>query len=62
MSPSSEREFEIARKIDMLSARLKLDNDDVAEILRLMDFRLDTTDHDFLHRYVSWRMANPIAK
>jgi len=62
MGPSNDHELEIAREVDKYSERDELSPDAVTEILAFLDFKMSSTDQDFLHRYVEWRMANPIVK
>jgi len=48
--------------VDKLAARDELDSGAIPEILAFLDFKLSSTDAEFLDRYTLWRMANPIAK
>jgi hypothetical protein len=34
----------------------------VPEILAFLDFKVTSTDYEFLKRYMEWRTANPIVK
>ena len=62
MGPSNDHEIAIAREVDKVSVRQELDSRAVAEILAFLDFKISSTDSDFLERYVQWRIANPITK
>jgi hypothetical protein len=62
MGPSNDHELEIAREVDKVSLREKLNPEAVPEILAFLDFKLSSTDEQFLERYIRWRMDNPIAK
>jgi hypothetical protein len=45
-----------------MSERDYLGPDVVPEILAFLDFKVTSTDYEFLKRYMEWRMDNPIAK
>ena len=62
VGPSNDHELEIAREVDKHAVRDDLGPDAVPEILAFLDFRLSSTDQEFLRRYMEWRMANPIVK
>jgi hypothetical protein len=62
VGPSNDHELQIAREIDKMSERDDLGPDLVPEILAFLDFKVSSTDYEFLKRYMEWRMANPIAK
>jgi len=62
MGPSNDHELEIAREVDKLSVREDLNQASVPEILAFLDFRVSSTDSEFLVRYLQWRMENPILK
>jgi hypothetical protein len=62
VGPSNDHELEIAREIDKMSERDYLGPDVVPEILAFLDFKVTSTDYEFLKRYMEWRMDNPIAK
>ena len=62
MGPSNDHELEIAREVDKHSVRDELSADAVPEILAFLDFKLSSTDGDFLVRYIQWRIAHPIVK
>ena len=40
----------------------RLTEDAVPEILAFLNFKLASTDQDFLERYLQWRIENPIVK
>ena len=60
--PSNDRELDLARQVDRLSIDGQLTEIGAAEILRLLSFRMSSTDSEFFARYVAWRIANPIPK
>ena len=62
MGPSNDHELEIAREIDKMSERDHLGPDVVPEILAFLDFKVTSSDYEFLNRYMEWRIENPIAK
>ena len=62
MGTSNDHELEIAREVDKMSERDYLGPDVVPEILAFLDFKLSSTDYEFLKRYMEWRMENPIQK
>ena len=62
MGPSNDHELEIAREVDKHSARDELSPSAVPEILAFLDFKMTSTDQEFLKRYIEWRLANPITK
>ena len=62
MGLPKERELEIAKEVDRLSLLDRLDSDATPEILAMLGFRMDSTDQEFLKRYIEWRIANPIVK
>lgn len=62
MGSSNAHELEIAREVDKMSVRDYLGQDVVPEILAFLDFKVSSTEYEFLRRYMEWRMANPIAK
>jgi hypothetical protein len=62
VGPSNDHELEIAREVDKHSEREDLAMEVVPEILAFLDFRLSSTDAEFLVRYVRWRIQNPIVK
>ena len=62
MGPSNEHELEIAREIDKVSERDHLGPDMVPEILAFLDFKVTSTDYEFLKCYMEWRMNHPIAQ
>lgn len=62
MGPSNDHELEIAREVDRLDLSDKLNASAVPEILALLDFKLCSTDYEFLKHYLRWRMDNPIHK
>ncbi len=62
MGPSNDNELEIAREVDKHSERNDLSAEVVPEILAFLDFKLSSTDYEFLKRYMQWRIANPIVK
>ena len=62
MGPSNDHELEIAREVDKHSERDDLGVDAVPEILAFLDFKVTSTDYEFLKRYMEWRIANPIVK
>jgi hypothetical protein len=62
MGPSNDHELEIAREVDKYALHEELDPDVLPEILAFLDFKMSSTDRDFLNRYIEWRMANPIRK
>ena len=45
-----------------MSVRDYLGPDVVPEILAFLDFKVTSTDYEFLKRYIHWRMENPIVK
>jgi hypothetical protein len=62
MGPSNDHELEIARQADILAGQGELSLAAGLKILGVLDFRLSNTDHDFLRRYIQWRIENPIVK
>ncbi len=60
MEPSNEREAEIARIIDRLSAQHRLDPARLDEIIAVLKFTMSRADSDFLIRYMRWRTDNPV--
>jgi hypothetical protein len=62
VGPSNDHELEIAREVDKMSVRDYLGPDVVPEILAFLDFKVTSTDYEFLKRYIHWRMENPIVK
>ena len=62
MGPSKALELQIAREMDKHSERDELRADAVPAILAFLDFKLSSSDYEFLKCYVEWRIANPIAK
>jgi hypothetical protein len=62
VGPSNDHELEIAREVDKMSVGDYLGPDVVPEILAFLDFKVSSTDYDFLKRYMQWRMDNPIVK
>ncbi len=62
MGPSNDHELEIASEVDKMSVRDYLGPDVVPDILAFLDFKVSSTDYEFLKRYMEWRIANPIVK
>ena len=62
MGPSNDHELMIAREVGKMSEHDYLGPDAVPEILALLDFKVSSTDYEFLKRYMAWRTANPIVK
>jgi hypothetical protein len=62
VGPSNDHELEIAREVDRLSQRGVLFADVVPELLTLLDFRISSTDYEFLKLYIRWRIDHPIVK
>jgi len=62
VGPSNDHELEIAREVDKMSVRDYLGPDVVPEILAFLDFKISSTDYEFLKRYMEWRMENPIVR
>jgi len=60
VGPSNDHELEIAREVDKMSEHDYLGPDVVAEILAFLDFKLSSSDYEFLKHYMEWRMDNPI--
>jgi hypothetical protein len=60
MEPSNDHEGEIARIIDQLSLKDKLDPDWIAEVVVCLSFRLSKPECQFLVNYIRWRTENPI--
>lgn len=62
MGPSNDHELEIAREVDKFALHDELDADIVPEILAFLDFKMSTTDAEFMDRYIRWRRDNPLVK
>jgi hypothetical protein len=62
LEPSDDHELEIAREVDRLARRNQLFSDAVPELRALLDFKISSTDYDFLKRYIYWRIENPVVK
>jgi hypothetical protein len=62
MGPSNDHELEIAREVDKMSLRQDIGPDVVPEILAFLDFKLSSTDRDYLERYLQWRKQHPIVR
>jgi hypothetical protein len=62
VGPSNDHELEIVKEVDRLSLRGQLFSDVIPELLTLLDFKVSSTDYEFLKRYIEWRIANPIVK
>lgn len=62
MGPSNDHELAIAREVDRLDLEDRLKADAAPAILALLDFRVCSTDYEFLKHYILWRMDNPIQK
>lgn len=60
--PSNDHELAIAREVDKMAVHDDLSRDAVPEILAFLDFKLSSTDAEFLERYVRWRIDHPIVK
>ena len=60
--PSNDRELAIAREVDKMAVHDELSHGAVPEILAFLDFKVSSTDAEFLERYVRWRIDHPIVK
>ncbi len=59
MQPSSDRELEIAHRVDERSIQQNLPVTAVAEIAAQMPFSMSEPETQFLIRYIVWRRDNP---
>ena len=62
MGPSNDHELEIAKEVDRLSNQRQLFSDVMPELLSLLDFKVSSTDYEFLKRYIQWRIDHPVVK
>ena len=62
MGPSNDHELAIATEVDKFALHDELDSDIVPEILAFLDFKMSTTDAEFMERYIRWRRDHPIVK
>jgi len=62
MGPTNDHELAIARIVDKLSIDGKLYPTAIENVITVLDFTLSRSDSEFLVKYISWRMDNPIAK
>jgi hypothetical protein len=62
MGPSNDHELAIAREVDRLDLQDGLKAETVPTLLALLDFKLSSSDYEFLKYYIRWRMDNPIQK
>jgi hypothetical protein len=60
MKPSSDREIEIARRVDERSIQENLPVTAIAEIAAEITFSMSEPETQFLIRYIVWRRDNPI--
>jgi hypothetical protein len=62
VGPSNDHELEIAKEVDRLSNQRQLFSDVMPELLSLLDFKVSSTDYEFLKRYIQWRIDHPVVK
>ena len=62
MGPSNEQELEIAREVDRIALKGRLDPSRIDEIVAALTFTLFRSENDFLVGYLRWRMDHPIVK
>jgi len=62
MGPTNDHELAIARLVDKLSIDGKLYPTAIENVITVLNFTLSKSDSEFLVKYISWRMDNPIAK
>ena len=60
MTPSSDREREIARRIDERSSQSGLSISSIAELAASIPFPMSELETRFLVSYVVWRRDHPI--
>ena len=61
IGPSNDHELAIAREVDKMALHDELKSEAVPEILAFLDFKLSSTDAEFLERYMRWRVDHPLS-
>jgi len=63
MRPANDRQLAIARTVDKFASEGKIDPAAMDGIAAALGFPvIHPTDHQYLERYVAWRIVNPIEK
>jgi hypothetical protein len=62
VGPSNDHELAIAGEVDRLSRKHELFSDVVPALLTFLDFKISSTDYEFIKRYIQWRIENPVVK
>ena len=60
--PSDKHKVAIARIVDQISNEERLRPASVPDVTAGLGFMMSRSDHEFMVRYIQWRMDNPIPK